>query len=93
MYNLFKLLVFDNPVYSIINAQNNNYYTNLPLTATLHFMMRNFMMCRCPSLTATPSGVSPSLVTSPIVVRMLGISLESRRKQKHGERLKLQHLL
>ena len=41
-------------------------------------MMRYLIVSRCPLLTASPSGVSPSLVTAPIVMRMSGISLESR---------------
>ncbi len=45
----------------------NLLYTNLPLTATLHCVMRYLIVSSFPSLTASPSGVSPSLVTAPIV--------------------------
>ena len=43
-------------------------YTNLLLISTLHSVMRYLIASSFPSLTAIPSGVSPSLVTAPIVV-------------------------
>ncbi len=50
-------------------------YGNLPLTSTLHSMMRYLIVSSFPTLTASPSGVSPSLATAPIVVsqRLLGM--------------------
>ena len=47
--------------------------TNLPLTSTLHSVMRYLIVSSFPLLTASPSGVSPSLVTAPIVVRVVEV--------------------
>ena len=45
--------------------------TNLLLMSTLHSVIRYLIVCSFPHLTATPSGVSPSLSTAPIVVGAL----------------------
>ncbi len=47
--------------------------TNLLLISTLHSVMRYLIVSSFPSLTAIPSGVSPSLVTAPIVVRVVEV--------------------
>ncbi len=51
-----------------LQCMHANNYTNLLLIFTLHSMMRYLIVSSFPSLTAIPSGVSPSLVTAPIVV-------------------------
>ncbi len=60
-------------LFLLTSSHNYARVTNLPLTSTLYSVMRYLIVSSFPSLTASPSGVSPSLVTAPIVVRVVEV--------------------
>ncbi len=68
----------------VLYSNNYAHVTNLPLTSTLHSMMRYLIVSSFPSLTASPSGVSPSLVTAPILVSQTVSGMQWRIQERKG---------
>ena len=60
-------------LFLLTSSHNYARVTNLPLTSTLYSVMKYLIVSSFPLLTASPSGVSPSLVTAPIVVRVVEV--------------------